>query len=449
MKIASIRTCKACFWGIFFLILIGCNGKSTTYNPDYGDASLIHRLNDQLTESIVQDGFSPPVASRIYAYTNIAAYECARLGDSLLISFSGQLNGLGELPSFEVGKDLDLEIAALTAYCDVAIHMVYRDYLIEEVRTQILEEKIASVPGSVIQRSKEFGSRVAEAINSWSDTDGYKETRAMPLYQPSREPGHWVPTPPTYANAIEPNWMQIRPFVLDSAGQFRPPGPASFSTDKGSSFYSLAMEVFEAVNNLDSSQLEVAKFWDCNPFVSINRGHLMYAKRQLTPGGHWMGIAATASKKEGLSLPRTTEIMSLTAIGLADAFISCWEEKYRSDLIRPETYINKHIDPAWRPILETPMFPEHTSGHSAISGSAATILTAYFGEPFLYTDSVNVPFGLPSRKFQSFFEASDEAARSRLYGGIHYMPSIEYGKDQGKAIGRYIHGKLKTRKSGS
>src|SRR5688500_6116951 len=115
-----------------------------------------------------------------------------------------------------------------------------------------------------------------------------------------------------------------------------------------------------------------------------------------------------------------------------DGFISCWDEKYRSRLVRPETYINEYIDEDWVPLLQTPPFPEYTSGHSVISSASAVTLTKLFGENFSFLDSTEVEFGLKARSFNSFKEASEEAALSRLYGGIHYRPAVEHGITEGR-----------------
>jgi hypothetical protein len=139
-----------------------------------------------------------------------------------------------------------------------------------------------------------------------------------------------------------------------------------------------------------------------------------------------------------LSFEEAIKVNSLVSIGLMDGFISCWDEKYRSDRIRPETAIRKIIDPSYKPMLQTPPFPEYLSGHSTISTTAAVILTHFFGENYSYTDTVEEQYGLGSREFKSFMHASEEASISRLYGGIHYMDAITRGQDQGKEVGNWV-----------
>jgi hypothetical protein len=207
------------------------------------------------------------------------------------------------------------------------------------------------------------------------------------------------------------------------------------------------MEVYTVLDNTEDreNRIAIAKFWDCNPYVSHHVGHVMYATKKITPGGHWIGITQIVCKKANADYMKTVEAYTLTSIALADAFISCWDEKYRSNLVRPETVINRHIDEDWAPALQTPPFPEYTSGHSVISRAAAVALTSIFGENFAFDDTTEQEYGLPVRSFTSFYNASDEAAVSRLYGGIHYRPAIDYGVDQGEKVGHFIVDKIELR----
>jgi hypothetical protein len=291
------------------------------------------------------------------------------------------------------------------------------------------------------------GEAVAKHILAWADKDNYKQTRTFPKYTVTDDMHRWKPTPPDYMDAVEPHWGKIRPFVLDSAGQFKPVPPPPFNmTDKNSAFYKDAEEVYKAldVDEKDKEErIAIAKFWDCNPYVSHHKGHVMFATKKITPGGHWMGITQIACKKANADIMQSAQAYTITALSLVDGFISCWEEKFRSEVVRPETVINSFIDHEWLPLLQTPPFPEYTSGHSVISASAATVLTSVFGDNFAYTDSVEVAFGFPPRNFNSFIEASQEAAISRLYGGIHYTPACKEGVAQGKNVGEFILGRLK------
>lgn len=253
-------------------------------------------------------------------------------------------------------------------------------------------------------------------------------------------------------NGIEPHWDKIRPFAIDSAQQFKPAPPPEFSMEEDSKFYEEVMEVYEVRKSMigkgdKSEEIAIAQFWDCNPYVSVTRGHLMFATKKITPGAHWIGIAKIASRKSGADFAKTVYAYTKTSIAIADGFISCWAEKYRSNLIRPETVINEYLDDSWEPVLQTPPFPEYTSGHSVVSGAAAIALTDIFGDNFAFDDDTEVPYGLPVRSFTSFNQASNEAALSRMYGGIHYRAAIEVGIKQGRDLGKFIVDKLDMTKS--
>ena len=204
--------------------------------------------------------------------------------------------------------------------------------------------------------------------------------------------------------------------------------------------------MYEAGVKLDERQTEIASFWDCNPYVSHHQGHVMFATKKITPGGHWIGVATIAARQTNADLMKAVETYALTSIALMDGFISCWDEKYRSSLIRPETIINMHIDEDWVPLLQTPPFPEYTSGHSVVSSAAAVTLTDLYGENFNFMDTTEVEYGLPAREFASFIQASEEAAESRLLGGIHYRPAIDNGIDQGRSVGNLMLDRVQTRR---
>jgi hypothetical protein len=283
-----------------------------------------------------------------------------------------------------------------------------------------------------------FSMEVARQVLLYARADGYNKLSTFTRYTPRKQEGFWYPTPPAYMGAVEPQWATVRSFFLDSASQFAPPPPAPFSKDTTSSFYRQMREVYEVTSDLSDEQREIASFWDCNPFAVSFSGHMAIGLKKISPGGHWMGITGIACKKAGLSLDSAIFVHTIVATTLHDAFISCWQEKYRSDRIRPETAINKYLDSEWRPLLQTPPFPEYSSGHSVVSSSVSIILTHLLGEDFSFTDTSEVYFGLPERRFSSFYEAASEAAISRLYGGIHFRDACEEGLAQGKKVGLFV-----------
>lgn len=425
--------------GLFALMFNSCARQVDEVKLHQLEETAIMDWNSKLTDVIVEDIFTPPVSSRIYAYCNVAAYEVMCKSNPDFQSFAGKLNGLESTPNTEEGKEYNFPIAAMVAFSSVGKNLVFNTEAMEKLQSGYLNEvRATNIDNAILENSITFGNQMAEHIMAWVKKDGYKERSAMSRYQINNDPGTWQPTPPNYMEAIEPNWSTLRPFTLKASNQFEPAPPTQFDSIPSSQFYQETMHVYESVNNLSEDNLAKAKFWDCNPNISYTKGHVMFYKQQISPGGHWIMIACQVARAEKLNPMKASEVLAKTAVTIADAFISCWTAKYNTGLIRPETYINRYIDPDWKPILQTPAFPEYTSGHSVASSSAATILTDLLGDNYSFVDSTEVTYGLPPRPFKSFRHAADEAAISRLYGGIHYMPAIKNGVEQGKQVGQHV-----------
>ncbi len=439
---------KRLFTIVLFLVATaaGQPGFSQSWQTETERADYIHRAIKQVTDVMVYDIYSPPVTSRTYAYVAVAAYETLIQNQDSYLSFAGQLHGLAPVPKPPKNQTYSPTLAAVHAVLTTGKPLVISEEKLDAFEKSIVQEfREKGMPDDVFQNSIAFGKQVADHIIAWAKADRYKESRSLPLYRVRNDPASWKPTPPAYIKAIEPHWNKLRTFAIDSAAQFRPVPPPPFSLDTNSTFYRDVMEVYKQVRNNTPEQIEIAKFWDCNPFKMNVRGHVMYATKKISPNGHWMNITRLACRKVEADPVQSAEAYAFLAVTLADCFISCWDEKYRSSVIRPETYINQHIDPAWMPVLQTPPFPEYTSGHSVVSSGAAIVLTRLFGDHFAFADSSEVEFGLPVRQFASFRQAADEAAISRLYGGIHYLPAIVNGRTEGLAIGEYFSRKLRTR----
>ncbi len=439
---------KLTFLASVVICLISCNKKTQEIKVTADD---YHRANDNVSTTMVHDIFSPPVASRVYAYTNIAAYEVMAQFDDEYHSLAGQVHGLTPPPKPDSEK-INPEVAAIVAFYDLGTSLVFSEDMLNTKKDSLFN-KWKQMDEETFKVSEDYGLKVAAHVKNWMSQDNYAETRTMPKFSVyTEDEGRWQPTPPSYMDGIEPHWMKIRSFVIDSSDQFKPVPPPDFSMEKNSRFHDELMEVYDIRVDMeehgdDDERVAIAKFWDCNPYVSINRGHLMFATKKITPGGHWIGITKIACQTADADFDKSIYAYTKTAIAIADGFISCWDEKYRSNLVRPETLINKYIDENWTPVLQTPPFPEYTSGHSVISGAAAIALTEIFGDNFAFDDDTEMTYGLPMRKFKSFNDASAEAAKSRLFGGIHYRAAIEVGLKQGRELGNYVVNHLQMTKN--
>ena len=434
---------------ILFLSLFcpGCKEYNKNYQTEANDPKYLHESMRLITDIIRHDIFAPPISSRIYAYSSVAAYEALIPGHPEYKSLAGQLNGLTPCPKPETGKEYCYPLASVSAMLAVGKKLIFSEGNISDKQDSVfMEFQRLNMPPEVFDRSMAFGEAVAQHVIEWMKTDNYAQIRSAPKFSiNTKDPARWVPTPPQYADALEPHWDEMRPWVLDSAAQFKCAPHKPFSTDKNSEFYKVAQEVAEIGKNLSEADKQTAVYWDDNPFEVTVSGHLMVSTKKISPGGHWVNIAAQACRQANKNMMETAEVYALTSLALADAFISCWHEKYQTQLIRPVSYINQYIDPEWTPYIETPPFPEHTSGHATVSAAAATVLTQLLGESFAFTDSTETIFGLQPRRFNSFYEASDEAAMSRLYGGIHYRTGNESGRLNGREIGKYVVETISTR----
>jgi hypothetical protein len=432
---------------LFLVISLGACTPEENYQAYLESSEPLVNANEQLTDAMVHDIFSPPVASRIYGYAALAPYEVAAIADpENLQSLMGQLNGF-KPRDFPSDSDVYYPMAAMVAFYHVASKLVFSEDMITSNRDKFYGKvKKMGMSNKTLEASIKFGDMMGQYVLEYAAMDNYHQSRSFEKYTPRDDPKSWKPTPPAYMEGIEPNWNKIRPFVLDAVDQFMPLPPTPFDIMPESKFYKEAKEVMDAGNSLDAETRDIAYFWDCNPYKMNVKGHVMYAEKKITPGGHWIGIAGISAKTANLDWKSTSEAIVRTAIAVFDGFISCWDEKYRSILIRPETYINLYMDEDWVPLLQTPPFPEHTSGHSVISTAASRILTDLLGTPFHFVDSTEVKYGLGIREFDSFNQAAEEAAISRFYGGIHYKPAIEYGVAQGEQIAQHVLSRIKTRK---
>jgi len=387
--------------------------------------------------------YSPPVASRSFAYLGVTAFETVATGSNELQSLAGQLNGLQPVPQREAGQAYDEAVALQAAMAFAAWNFFENTGPTGQRAMAALEKKLraqvsAGLPADVVARSEAHGEAVAAHILEWSRGDGgaVVENMGFPLqYELTKGPAHWVPTSliAQQQYPLLPNWGKNRSFAMPDGAACPLPAPPEYSEDENSEFYKQALEVYQTKNDLSPEQRDIARFWSDDPMLSP------------TPPGHWISIALQILERDGAGLEKSVDVLARLGVATADAFIGCWNTKYRYDLVRPVTYIRRVIDPKWESLLITPPFPEYPSGHSAQSGAAAVVLTQLFGENFAFRDATRRSDGLTPRSFPNFWAAANEAAISRLYGGIHFRAAIERGLEQGRCVGAFANA-LRTRR---
>jgi hypothetical protein len=427
---------------LLLALIISC--KSQLPVEAVSNQELPHQLVKKLTDIIVVDIFTPPVASRIYANTSLAMYEALRFEDSSAQSITAKLKGFDPMPLPIDKISYNFFIAAIQAFCETAKKVTFSAPEITAYQDSMIKQYAGNMDQAIVDSSVAFGQRVADVVAKRLGKDNYKETRGMERFEvKTSDQTRWVPTAPDYADGLEPYWATMLTMGLDSSNQIEADDFLAYSEDKNSAFYKEMKEVYDISKNLTDEQIDIALFWDDNPFVSKHKGHVMFQDKKMTPGGHWMAIAAKACKINNADPVTSAKAYAYTAIGLYDGFISCWYVKYKTVRIRPQTAIQRLIDEQWISYIQTPPFPEYTSGHSTTSSSAAEMLTHIFGDNIAFTDSSELEYNLPVRTFKSFRHAAEEASISRVYGSIHYRSGCENGNKQGKQVAAAILAKLK------
>lgn len=382
-------------------------------------------------------GYSPPVASRAFGYTGVALYESVVRGVEGRRSLAGQLNGLaaGAIPE-PTDEVHDWPSVANQAIATV-LAALFPDGVaeIDALREEIEADLAGGADMEVIARSITYGEEIGNAILAWAATDGIADVPGCNgAFTAPVVDGSWVGT----GSGLMPCWGTMRTFALENSDECPAVPHPTFSTDPGSDFFAHALLVFNTTGddgaNLSADQRDIAMYWA--DFGGTG-----------TPPGHWIAITGIVSEQEMLPLDLAAEAYARVGIAVADAFISCWRTKFTTFLQRPITYIRANVPGGadWDPIITTPNFPTYSSGHSTQSGAAATVLTDLLG-PVAFVDTthsdLNPELGMTDRSFANFAEAANEAAISRLYGGIHFVFDNEDGVDQGVCIGSIIASRL-------
>ena len=410
------------------------NGKHSALTNAYSSKVALRWMDMQLelirTSSPFIGGLPP---SRPFAYAGIALYEAVVPGMPGYRSLSGQLTDMPAMP-----KTVAKYAYHWPACANAALAAINRSFFpntsdankaaINALESELETAYQSEVDHATFQRSVDFGRAVAQLIIDWSKTDGY-DTNINKPYTPPAGPGLWSPTPPGFSPAFGPYWGNHRLFVERSLDGTAPPAPPTYSTDPSSNYYKMAREVYDISQTLTSDNIALALFYRDYPGFG---------------DGHYISILKQLLKQKQPALDLTSMVFAKTGVACVDAGIGCWKTKFKYNQERPIKYIREVLGHSeWKPIIDTPPFPDFPSGHSTIAGAFGEILKDFFGNSYAFSDHTYDYLGMAPRPYNSFDELVKEICDSRVYAGIHYTYSCTAAAEQGRKIGQNINNTLK------
>ncbi|MEP6746640.1 MAG: vanadium-dependent haloperoxidase [Bacteroidota bacterium] len=370
-----------------------------------------------------------------FSYLGIGLYESVRNAVAGARSLSGYLYQMPAMPMPEKNKSYDWEISANATMAamlrSLNTGLTPADMTSIDSLENAWNQKIhLQINDGQFTRSQAYGKSIATAIYRWSQTDKFNPSNAG--FVIAAFPGAWEPTPPAFVNPpLNPFIAEARPLLQADMNIVAPPPAAAYSEDKASAFYGIVKNVYDVSFTLTTEQKNIALFW-------VDQGNgLGY-----TPDGHNQLVVIEALEQAGANLGIAAEGFAKTGIAERESNIICYRGKYKYDLLRPVTYIRRFIDAQWSPFIVTPPFPEYPAAHAYVTGAVMQSLSYVLSDNFRVTDHAYDFRGWAPRTYNSLFAVAEEAGISRLYGGIHYLTSIDAGLSLSKDLGNSI-GKIK------
>ena len=374
------------------------------------NADVVTDWNNAALDAIRAGRTAPPVASRSLAILHVSIYDAvngiARTHEPYLVESAVSGSASGKAAASAAAHEALINLFPANASDFDALHAAI----------------LAAIPnGPQKTAGIVWGEFVANQILAARVNDGSNANVPPPG---GSGPGVWVPTPPAFLPYLLPQWGFVLPFAMRSSSQFRPPGPPSLDSQQYAADYEEVKELGAAVGSTRTEeQTEIALFSADGAGTE-------------TPPGHWNSITQTIAEARGNTLEENTRLFALLNIAMADAAICAWDAKYTFNFWRPVTAI-AFAEPQlnWLSFIVTPPFPDYTSGHSTFSAAAATVLPLFYGtEDLPFTTGSDFLPGV-YRSFATCLDAAEEAAASRIYGGIHFRSASEDGLQAGISIG--------------
>jgi hypothetical protein len=367
---------------------------------------------------------------RNFGYIGVGLYEAVRPGIKGAVSLSSKLYQMPDMPQADMHKEY-----LWGASANAALASMFRQSIVglseaDKARIDSMENAYnnrfrSSTSDEVMSRSQNFGRSIAGAIYSWSTSDNF--ILSSQGYTLPQSPGAWLPTPPAFVNPVGAFLKNSRPFLESSLTVTAPPLPFAYSEDPSSKFYKAAKEVYDISKALTSEQKAVANWWGDIGGVGVG----------VPLPGHILSIVTGILESKRAKLGEAAQVYAKTGIGLKDGLIVIFRDKYHYNLLRPITYIQKHIDPNWQSYLINPPYPEYPSGLSGIYTPVMQVLIRECGD-IQVTDNTYVGRGLAPRQYASITELDKEVAMSRVYAGIHYQFTMDLTREMGRKLGDKI-----------
>lgn len=424
---------------IFTLLAILATTSMSAQDASEFPCTLVNDHNTLLLELVkTTPGFTPPVAARAFGYTGLALYESIQPGMPAHSSFSGMLNELEDVPQPDGLVNLHWPTVANNAVATITENLFSNmspenALALETLKADYNSTFQTEISPEEFNASAAYGELVADHIFNYSMTDGGYDCQLSNFpedYIPPVGDGMWAPL--QGQSALQPYWGENRAFVeANNDPEVLPTFLPEYSSAEDSEFYDYAYNVYEAVNNATTEEINIANWW-------ADGGGT------ITPPGHSISMMSQTLEETEAKLDQAALVYCVLGMSLSDAFLACWESKYIHNVLRPVVFINEHIDAEWTTPVGTPPFPEYVSGHSSQSGAMGTVMTHFFGENYAFSDDTySGEFG-SVRNFDSFWHAAQEAAVSRLYGGIHYVFSNDEGLYLGERVANNILSLMNT-----
>ncbi len=422
-----------------------------TLTEDFSNEVALDWMKFYLEIERYTPGYRPPVSARTAAYIGLTGYEAVVGGMPDYNSLSGYFFGLS-VPSPKADEEYHWPTCLHAAYAKSFSYFFPIAPSAQQQRLFTLEQKYndkfsAEVPQEVYNRSKAYGETVAAIVFEWSQSDaagheGYLHNND-PSFVPPTGVGFWQPTYPDFSPALLPHWGEVRTFAATEDDGV--PSPLPYSEDPNSEIYVQAKEVMIKVNKIKGGNPDypedewIADFWsdDC-------------PTKTFTPAGRWIAITNQLLEEKNARLDLAVYAYAKVCMGLNDAGVRCWHEKYKYNVLRPIDYIRNVMGQSdWNTIMcpssgnyYTPPFPAYPSGHATFGGVSAEILTDIFGYNHSMTDRCHegrVEFLSTPRSFGNFYDMAVENGYSRLPIGVHYRMDAEAGVELGYQIGKKIN----------